>query len=305
MESYGVSGNDQIDDTQGILSAIKAGNKHLYFPSGTYLISSTINLPNAIKMEGAPNAIFKAIKRMTVMIKMDKPSHVTENFQIQNIIFDGNQKANNCLAFYKLCYPTPAILRDVKCMNAVESGAIFSACQIAKIDGLESLRNGGNGIEIQGCNAMSLYGVSAYQNKRNGIVISGLKDKGTNYSGGLSIFGLHAEANNHNGIKLMNVTTPVSFFGGWIEGNGGSGVLIADSHANLDGLRISGKLNEANGVYPINIEKNMTSSGSNVVIDNCMVVNNKGSMLDIYDGNKNKSKVIIRNLRKFSFIKEN
>lgn len=304
MADYNVVPNDNKDDSDGIIRAINSGVKHLYFPSGTYIISKSIELPNAIKLEGAPNAIFKASARMSAIVYMDKPSHVTQNFQIDNIIFDGNNQAQNCLSFYKLCFPTPAILRDVKCMNALNTGAVFSACQIAKIDGLDCSKNKGNGVEFLGCNAMSIFGLSVYQNGKSGAIIQGLNDKGTSYSGGMSIYNLHAESNGNNGIELSNVTSVAAFFGGWIEANSKNGVFIENSHVNLDGVRISGKLDVGSKIYPIYIEKNSGMGKSNVIVENCMIVNDKGSMDDVYDANNDSTRTIVKNKRKYNFIKQ-
>ena len=48
VQDFGAVGNGIVDDTTAIQSAIDSGAKHLTFPSGTYKLSSTINITSEL-----------------------------------------------------------------------------------------------------------------------------------------------------------------------------------------------------------------------------------------------------------------
>ncbi len=51
VTDFNAYGNDDLDDTAGIIAAIQAGH-NVYIPSGTYYVSETIDVPSATRLYG-------------------------------------------------------------------------------------------------------------------------------------------------------------------------------------------------------------------------------------------------------------
>jgi hypothetical protein len=108
---FGATGNGTTDDTAAIQAAVNAGvaqNKAVYFPNGTYIITSTINLPNNIALLGeTPRKINQNINTYGTIIKtaaditMMKTTAVMPAFtfgiRIENISFWGNGSTGSAL----------------------------------------------------------------------------------------------------------------------------------------------------------------------------------------------------------------
>lgn len=302
ITSFGAIANDNKDDSKAFEKALKNG-KHLYIPSGVFDLDKTLVLPNNVKIEGAPNATLKANKTMTVVVTMSSPNYAIQNFNLTNLIIDGNNMAINCLTIYKVSGAHQEIVRNVQCINAKEDGAVFRACQVSSIYNLSARKNGGDGIVLDGCNGIMVHNISASLNKRSGVKINYLEEGKAKYSAGLNIYGLHVEANEKNGIYFNGLVTPASIFGGWIEGNKSNGVLIKNANVNLFGLRISGNSLPKKNIYPVNIDKNTTPFGSNVIVENCFIVNGQSKLTDVYDANKSEN-TVIRNIKKYNHIQK-
>ncbi|MEZ4909323.1 MAG: glycosyl hydrolase family 28-related protein [Saprospiraceae bacterium] len=300
---FGAIPNDNISDTKAFKIAIAQGVKDIYLPSGVYDIDETLELPNDIRINGAPNATIRAIKSMNVAITMTSPNYSIQNFNISNIIIDGNNKAINCVKIYKVSGTHQEIVRNVQCINALEDGAVFRACQVSSIYNLSFRSNGGNGAVFDGCNGIMIHNISASLNKKSGIKINYLEEGAAKYSAGLNIYGLHSEGNKGDGVSFNGLVTPASIFGGWIEGNTGNGVVVNDANVNLFGIRISGNCFPNKSIYPVNITKNKTPFGSNVVVENCFIVNGQSELVDVFNANK-PDNVVIRNVKKYNHIQK-
>ncbi len=301
IAEYGAIPDDNIDDTDAFLRAFKEERK-LYLPSGTYDISKSLILPNNIFIEGAPNTIIKATKPMDVLMQLKSPNYAIQNLNLSTLVLDGNKKANTCLSIYKVSGANQQIVTNVQCTNAIGDGAVLKACQVSSLRNLTARKNGGNGIVLQGCNGLMLYSVSAVHNEKSGFKITNLVEGKSKYSGGINVYGLHSEANTENGISINKVLTPISIFGGWIEGNKKNGVLIQNGNVNLLSMRISGRAFPKENIYPVNIAKNIGESfGSNVIVDNCFVVNGQGVPKVVYDANASKN-TVITNVKKYNGI---
>ena len=71
VRQFGAKGNGTIDDTEAIRHAVKRGDGALFFPSGTYLISGTINIPLGAK---GPSAISGESGTSTVIMAGEGPT---------------------------------------------------------------------------------------------------------------------------------------------------------------------------------------------------------------------------------------
>ena len=296
---YGAVPNDGKDDGAAIKKALSGKNTYVYFPPGEYQVSEGIQLPNDVHMEGKGKVTIKAMKPMEHLFYMKKPNYAIQHFQLHNLELDANKKAKNCISLYKVSGVNPAMLQDIRLINAKETGGIFRACQVASMRNVVSRKNGQHGFEFQGCNGLTAHSISSTLNGESGLRIVGVKEGKVHFSGGMNFYGVHAEGNKGNGIELQGVLTPVSIFGGWIEGNKTNGVSITNSSVNLSGVRITNKSDKKANIYPVNICKSTNSFGSNVTIDNSFIVGSKPSKIPVMDHNKSKN-TILRNIKNYN-----
>jgi hypothetical protein len=108
---YGVTGDGVTNDTVAIQAAIDNAvvqNKAVYFPSGTYIISSTLNLPNNITLYGETQrkinqgantygTIIKTAANITMMQTTAVMPDFTFGIRIENISFWGNGSTGSAL----------------------------------------------------------------------------------------------------------------------------------------------------------------------------------------------------------------
>lgn len=108
---YGATGDGVTDDTAAIQAAINDGvtqNKAVYIPNGTYIITSTLNLPNNITLYGETQrkinqggntygTIIKTAANITMMQTTAVMPSFTFGIRIENISFWGNGSTGSAL----------------------------------------------------------------------------------------------------------------------------------------------------------------------------------------------------------------
>ena len=301
--NFGAIPNDKIDDTDAIIKAMKSKNRTLHFPSGVYLISKPITVPNDIILIGSSNTTLKATKQIDNVLNL-RGDYSIQCFQIRNFIIDADHKAKNCIDIYKASNNVPSPLRNLRCLHAREDGIVLRACQTTAIYNLHGRYCGGNGISIRGCNAIRLYGCSSTHNKKNGIYISiyneKIYDQPIKFSGSVNIFGLHSEYNHLNGVKIDDLQTIANFYGGWMEGNKEDGFSIKNASANINGVRIAGSnKGKKTKHHAVHIYKG--KAPSDVVVENCFISCQREGWCktrDEHDSNV----VITKNIHQFSGV---
>lgn len=301
IAKFGAIPNDAKDDTDAIIRALKGKDRTINLPAGTFLISKSITIPNDFIIVGSSNTILKATKKIDNIFNL-RGDYSIQNVHIENIIFDGNKKAINCLLFYKASFNSPSTLENCRFKNAVESGAVFKACQTSSYHNLRASKNGKHGFEFLGCNALRIFSLSTVHNKKDGLYISRFKEvlsgKNINFSGGLEIFSLHSEHNDGNGCTVNDLQTMVIVFGGWVEGNLRDGFSIKSSSVFLTGVRMSPRpLKTLKGCYSVHVFKSRISS--DVSVNNCFINSGANNWHDVVDENNSKN-TVVKDLHRFN-----
>ena len=86
--SYGVvPGNVEAADMERMLADASEGNKTVRFNDGTYVFSSTINVPSDVSLIGSTKTVFKAASEASPSILMSLNG--SDNVFISHLIFDG------------------------------------------------------------------------------------------------------------------------------------------------------------------------------------------------------------------------
>jgi hypothetical protein len=105
VTDYGATGNGSTNDTSAIVNAIAAtpSGATLYFPQGTYMVSSTITVPGNIRLLGP------YLGRSTIKLTSGFPAvdpmfaspfngvagtYLSSNIRFENLVFDGNNNSS-------------------------------------------------------------------------------------------------------------------------------------------------------------------------------------------------------------------
>ena len=136
VASYGASGNG-TDQTTAIQAALNAGaGKTVYFPAGTYLVSSTLTVPANTRLLGdsvLQNTVIKATSALTASSSMF--TSTGNNVYFQKIIFDGNNNSGRTIAL--LSFNGNRYLYLIQCIiqNTSFMGMAAGSCRDVRVWG--------------------------------------------------------------------------------------------------------------------------------------------------------------------------
>ena len=164
VKDFGAVGDGTTDDTAAIQAALNTG-KSIYFPEGTYIVSSTINATSLVDVVVYGAATIKAANStdFTYIINFANTTDVT----ITGLTFDANKanrgSATNPLSTISVNTTTRCALIDCVFKNAL--GTASSAVTVAASGGCVGLR-------VIGCSFLD-GGTSALVKPADGIFVRG------------------------------------------------------------------------------------------------------------------------------------
>ena len=176
---FGATGNGSTDDTTSINAAItyagSNGGGNIFFPAGTYKISSPLVLINSQSLVGNGNTtIYNVSTTQEAITAGQNPSSYNGNMSyISGINFTGNTSGNSsCHGI--LIQGETVFVSNCTFSNFKGSGIKGTYCQYTRINNCGFSNNGRYGIEIltnnvntQGSNDIDIADV--YQNIGNGL----------------------------------------------------------------------------------------------------------------------------------------
>lgn len=295
VKNYGAIGDGETDDTKAINDASLDASKSngiVYFPSGTYIVSSPIIIyPNTtyegtnvastiIKLANNANAdLFKTydFDRLT----SQNTNLTPDGFVLEDFTVDGNNKNNSAGTGIQI-YGCRYILTNINVCNCSGAGIYseWSTCADTIVIGMESLwsnvqsfSNNGDGIVFRGPHDTRWNNILTYSNIGNGTRVE-QDSTASVYSGsGLEVNTLHSYNNSKNGVYANIASYWVNLES---ETNGGDGVLICGNDYIINGLDVYN--NNLNG---ITIGKQNKSLGSSQISGKSY--NNKRSQINFVD----------------------
>lgn len=237
-QMYGAKADGTTDDTtavQAALSAANTGHGAVYFPDGTYLITSGLTVYDKSVVEMSSKAVIKAGAAMQTVLSINVDYYPTQRPEFRNISIDGNNLATNGVYIDRISMPGSVSISGMTVKNCTGTGIIFENCQGGVFEAIRATQNGGDGVHIMGCNVAKFFSVSATQNGGDGILFA----KTTMCTGTPCGYGIHSEANQGHGLKIGAQTGPVFLYGGYFESNDDVPIYIDDAgKCFIEGFRI-------------------------------------------------------------------
>lgn len=287
-QMFGAKGDGVSDDTEAIQAALS--HNKVYLPDGTYMVSSPLVMDDTTHLYGGVNSVIKASAEMdSILTNNENVAYVNQQFSIQNIVLDGNNLAQKGLYLKKISMEHYGAVDGLKVRNCLNVGVYLQTCQTSAFYNIR-VTDCKHGILIEGCNNAKFYNIAACSNTSSGIGVMA----GTGGSGGVSIYGIHAEQNGSHGLILSDLNSMATICGGWVEENGGHGLYIMGSMAYITGLTVTGTgKNDNRWLYVV---------GDLTTVENCFRAKAAGdeSWLDAYISGDS----IVGNINNFQGIDE-
>ena len=99
VKDFGARGDALTDDTTAIAAAMAgAAGRPVYFPAGTYIVSSTLALPDGIHLVGDGRAVLKQRasnpNRASYYAMLAAEGAAKTDIRLEGLVFDGNRDSN-------------------------------------------------------------------------------------------------------------------------------------------------------------------------------------------------------------------
>jgi hypothetical protein len=134
---YGAVGNGVADDTAEIQAALTAGaGRAVYFPGGTYLISSTLTVPadTTVTGDGYGSVVFQNTREQNVF-------ELNNNCTVQNLRVKGDGVSSGGVSFQKNNGIYAVSKRNIKVLNCFVHAFEYNGVYIDNCENIEILSN--------------------------------------------------------------------------------------------------------------------------------------------------------------------
>ena len=290
VKFFGVKGDGITDDTVNIQSAVNALaliHVPVFFPVGTFLISSDIIIPSTIEIIGESRdyTIIKVKPGSSVNSVISLPhsqmsdTNTTSRSTFSKFTIDGSSIAQ----YGMLGVTNHSIFRDMRVFGTVINAIDISYGWCNNFENVELSSNIGNGLDLSrfsGANGNFLSNCKIFNNNGFGIIVKGANALGIGN-------GTTIELNKKGGILILSSSTAVDIGSGscYFEGNGITGVTFTSPenitiHANII---VCDSMTSLNNAYPsqVNIHNCFTNPyNSDYFIYSC-----NGDSLTVTDNN--------------------
>lgn len=271
VTAFGAAGDGVTDDTAAVQAAFDAGNKHVFFPAGTYLISGGIVVPSGVDVSGAGDAsviktgaTLSATSGVQAMIVAQSGSRIS----IRDLAFDASAMttfsggmrcvwfdASTCYSVKGCYFKTPgAAVASIGCAQFQITGnrvEISSLDGVAKHDGIIDQWGGCTDFTVSG-NIIKAGGVGRFP-----IIVTGEATDGS------------PTANARFTIS-GNIVHSAKIVGIWLNGRDGGNTLftvsdnVVDTVADYFGIALA---DSDYGTVSGNTIKNAARNGIRVYLE--------------------------------------
>jgi hypothetical protein len=221
---------------QTAFDAAKRTGQCLYIPKADYWLDEPIRISRAserpITVVGDWPTI-RARRSMRCLLTINGPA---KPFQIERVIFDGNDCADYGLQAYQL-NSVLSTVRNVRVKRTKKSGFQLEKCMLSVWSGNEARNCGEHGFVIVDCNAALFQACRALNCVGSGFVIGG-----RDWAGGCTLSAFTSEGNQEHGVLVTargKAWVPIRLENGWLERNGYDSVFIQSDNIVVHGLGIS------------------------------------------------------------------
>lgn len=255
--AYGAKGDGATDDTAAIQAAVTAAGstKLCFFPAGTYIISSPINLVSGGTYKGAGwNSIIKQKNSVNQTRLMQWPSGTNSYCHMADLMIDGNRANNTSVT----CYGLYAFALQYSSFHNV---------RVQQVNGDGWRLDGSSGGFGNTTSTVHMNSCWAYSNANNGVVL-------TSFAADVHILNGDYGFNGASAITMQAGSSSIRESVLWGT-TGGPGLLVGGQSNQITGCNIEG--NNQQGVL-------VNEFGSYTLISGCKIYANSGAGNNLYDG---------------------
>jgi hypothetical protein len=179
---------------QAAFDAAKNTGQCLYIPKADYWLDEPIRITRAsekpITVVGDWPTI-KARRSMRCLLTINGPA---KPFQIERVIFDGNDCADYGLQAHQL-NSVLSTVRNVRVKRTRKCGFSLEKCMLSVWTGNEARNCGEHGFVIMDCNSALFQACRALNCRRSGFVVGG-----RDWAGGCTLSAFDSEGNQEYGV---------------------------------------------------------------------------------------------------------
>lgn len=219
VKDFGAKGDGTTDDTSAIQATIDAGS-NVYFPEGTYIISTPLTLKSGGSYTGAGwNTIIKQKNGVNQTRLLQWPSGTNSNCYMANLMVDGNKSNNNSVTTYGIYG------------FAVQYSSFFHV-RVQNVNGDGWRFDGTTGGFANTTSTVQMTDCWAYGNVNNGVVF-------TSFVADAHIFGGDYGFNGASAITLQSGSGAIRDAVIWGT-TGGPGLIVGGPSNQITNCNIEG-----------------------------------------------------------------
>jgi hypothetical protein len=251
VQSYGAVGNGVVDDTTAIKNALSAAANSdystVYFPAGTYLISSSLNPPSKVRLLGAGKSSTSLVGGASLTDPMIKFLTGTEHIEIRAMTLNKGTVSSGSILNGKLSH---AMFIDLN-LIAVGSGqstvyidpAVRTFFEDCEISGSGMYLLNGEQVFIDSCDLYAMNDLPALNVKYATSELSVTNCTAQDYDNtttngwcqGVFVKGLNSQAARRNIYIADNVTTDLGVRPEYYDQNWGEQVAFEQNYGAFMG----------------------------------------------------------------------
>lgn len=255
--TYGAKGDGTTDDTAAIQAAINAADSSFlcYFPAGTYIISSPLNLVSGGSYVGAGwISIIKQKDNANQSRLVQWPSGTNSNCLMADLMIDGNRSNNGVTT----CYGLYAFALQY---------STFRNVRVQQVNGDAWRLDGSAGNFTTTTSTVQMVSCWAYGNANNGVVL-------TSFAADVHIIGGDYGFNGSSAVTLEAGSCSIRDAVLW-GSTSGPGLTIGGGPNQITNCNIEG--NAQQGIT-------INQFGSYTLISGCKIYDNSTAGNNLYDG---------------------
>ncbi len=175
VREVGAAGDGLTDDTVAIQAAIDAADS-IYFPAGTYMVSSSLRIPSNRRLYGdGPASVLRKRSQSVARVLVNADGSGNTNIVVEQLTIDGSRNSGRYIALRDAIYLTRCsgcVLDGVHVRNCLNDGIIVEYGSDNVVRNCTATNNAKVGIYVSGSEKIVISDNSCQDNLVGGIGVA-------------------------------------------------------------------------------------------------------------------------------------